>query len=195
MPRRPDVLSNTILGTLSDGPLHGYEMRKRLTGILGPFRALSFGSLYPCLHRLTEKGLITRATDASPGVVTSRRARVIYVLTAEGQEAFAAWVSDVGPDSWEDEAFAARLAFFSRTDAQVRLRILEGRRARLEERLHGLQASLDRTHRRMDFYAERLQRHNVQGAEREVTWLEELISIERVTRPRRRRSRTRTSPK
>jgi DNA-binding PadR family transcriptional regulator len=187
--RRPDVLEHTILGILTDGPIHGYELRKRLTVILGPFRALSFGSLYPCLHRLTDRGLVTQATDARGSGVTSRRARVIYALTADGKEAFADWVANAGPDSWEDEAFAARLAFFSRTDAHVRLRILEGRRARLEERLQELQDSLEHTHRQMDFYAERLQLHSVEGAEREVSWLEELISRERGVRRPRQRSR------
>ena len=58
MSTKSSVLDHTVLGVLSDGPLHGYELRKRLTAILGPFRALSFGSLYPCLHRLTARGLV-----------------------------------------------------------------------------------------------------------------------------------------
>ena len=192
MAKRTDVLDHTVLGVLSDGPLHGYELRKRLTAILGPFRALSFGSLYPCLHRLTDAGLIEQIDivdrDDIAGVAT-RRARIVYALTPEGKEAFAAWVADSGPESWEDEAFAARLAFFSRTEAAVRLRILEGRRARLEERLSSLQASIDRTSERMDVYAERLQRHGIEGAEREVGWLEELIATERSTRHDRREAR------
>ena len=189
MARRPDVLEHTILGVLAEGPLHGYELRKRLTAILGPFRALSFGSLYPCLHRLTDRGLVEQAHDRAEVVVTSKRARVVYSITADGKEAFADWVADDGPDAWEDEAFAARLAFFSRTDAQVRLRILEGRRARLEERLRTLQDSIERTNERMDIYAERLQLHGIEGAEREVHWLEDLISTERGARQAKRRAR------
>lgn len=189
MARRPDVLEHTILGVLAEGPLHGYELRKRLTAILGPFRALSFGSLYPCLHRLTDRGLVEQAHDRAEAVVTSKRARVVYSITADGKEAFADWVADDGPDAWEDEAFAARLAFFSRTDAQVRLRILEGRRARLEERLRALQDSIERTNERMDVYAERLQLHGLEGAEREVHWLEDLISTERGARQAKRRAR------
>lgn len=189
MARRPDVLEHTILGVLAEGPQHGYELRKRLTAILGPFRALSFGSLYPCLHRLTDRGLVEQAHDRADAVVTSKRARVVYSLTADGKEAFADWVADDGPAAWEDEAFAARLAFFSRTDAQVRLRILEGRRARLEERLRALQDSIERTNERMDVYAERLQLHGIEGAEREVHWLEELISNERGARQSKRRAR------
>jgi len=190
--KRPDVLEHSVLGVLSDGPLHGYELRKRLTAILGPFRALSFGSLYPCLHRLTERGLVEQVAEASRAdlaVVTSRRARVVYALTPEGKEAFAEWVADDGPEAWEDEAFAARLAFFSRTDAQVRLRILEGRRTRLEQRLRELEASIERTNERMDVYAERLQRHGIEGAEREVHWLEDLISTERGARQVRREAK------
>lgn len=192
MAKRTDVLDHTVLGVLSDGPLHGYELRKRLTAILGPFRALSFGSLYPCLHRLTESGLIEQvdsvAREEIVGVST-KRARIVYALTAEGKESFEAWVADAGPDAWEDEAFAARMAFFSRTNAEVRLRILEGRRSRLEERLRSLQDSLDRTNERMDLYTERLQQHGIEGAEREVSWLEELISTERGTRHERKQAR------
>ncbi len=182
-----------MLGVLADGPLHGYELRKRLTAILGPFRALSFGSLYPCLHRLTDGGLVEQVDTvdrAEIGTVSSRRARIVYALTAAGKEAFTAWVSDAGPESWEDEAFAARMAFFSRTDAVVRLRILEGRRARMEERMRQLERSMQRTTERMDMYAERLQQHGVEGAAREVTWLEELIDLERGARQRRRGTRT-----
>ena len=192
MAKRTDVLDHTVLGVLSDGPLHGYELRKRLTAILGPFRALSFGSLYPCLHRLTDTGLIEQIdmVDREEIVgVSTKRARIVYALTPEGKETFATWVADSGPDAWEDEAFAARLAFFSRTEAAVRLRILEGRRARLEERLSALQASIDRTQERMDVYAERLQQHGIEGAEREVSWLEDLIATERSTRVERKEAR------
>ena len=192
MAKRTDVLDHTVLGVLSDGPLHGYELRKRLTAILGPFRALSFGSLYPCLHRLTDSGLIEQidavGREEIVGVST-KRARIVYALTGEGKEAFEAWVADAGPEAWEDEAFAARMAFFSRTNAEVRLRILEGRRTRLEERLRALQDSLDRTNERMDLYAEQLQQHGIEGAEREVSWLEDLISTERGTRQVWRESR------
>lgn len=192
MSRRTDVLDYTVLGVLTEGPIHGYELRKRLAAILGPFRALSFGSLYPCLHRLTDAGLIEQHDEVAKtdlGVVTSKRARIVYALTAEGKEAFQLWVMETGPESWEDEAFAARMAFFSRTDAAVRLRILEGRRARLEERLSVLQESIERTNARMDLYAERLQRHGIEGAEREVSWLEELIEAERGARAERKAAR------
>ena len=86
------------------------------------------------------------------------------------------------------------MAFFSRTDAAVRLRILEGRRARMEERMRALEKALQHTNELMDLYAQRLQQHTVEGAAREVTWLEELIATEGTTRaPLREAKRERTT--
>ena len=186
MAKRHDVLEFAVLGVLSDGPLHGYELRKRLSAVLGPFRALSYGSLYPCLRRLQSKGLIdevhvTPAIDSAAPPLSARRARVVYAITGDGKEEFAAWANQPGPEAWEDEGFAAHLAFFGRTEARVRLRILEGRRSRLEERVDTLRESLARSRERVDAYTLQLQQHGLDGAEREVRWLNELIQIERTS--------------
>ena len=48
------MLELAILGLLIESPMHGYELRKRLTGLLGALRAFSYGSLYPALRRMQE---------------------------------------------------------------------------------------------------------------------------------------------
>jgi len=181
--KRHDVLEFAVLGVLSDGPLHGYELRKRLTLVLGPFRALSYGSLYPCLRRLQTKGLIdeidvTPADQTTAPPLSARRARVVYAITADGKESFQDWANKPGPEAWEDEGFAAHLAFFGRTESRARLRILEGRRSRLEERVDNLRESMSRSRERLDAYTIQLQQHGLDGAEREVRWLNELIDNE-----------------
>ena len=60
---RSGVLELAVLGLLNGTPMHGYELRKRLYTVLGAFRALSYGSLYPCLHELQDAGLITAEQD------------------------------------------------------------------------------------------------------------------------------------
>ena len=70
-------------------------------------------------------------------------------------------------------------AFFGQTQADIRLRILEGRRSRLEERLDGVRAAMARTRERMDSYTLELHRHGLESVEREVRWLNELIASER----------------
>ncbi len=176
MARRSDVLDLAVLGLLHDSPLHGYELRKRLSTVLGPFRALSYGTLYPCLKHLSDQGWITQSsTDEGTG----RRARIVYELTAAGKEHFETLVDEAGPTSWEDESFGVRFAFFSRTPTDVRLRILEGRRSRLEERLDSVSSSVARNRERADQYTLELQQHGLESVQREVRWLNELISNER----------------
>ena len=70
-----------------------------------------------------------------------------------------------------------RFAFFSRTDSDVRLRILEGRRSRLQERLD--RARRSRGPAGADRYVTELQRHAIESVEREVRWLTDLIAAER----------------
>ena len=186
MARRSDVLTLAVLGLLHDSPMHGYELRKQLTAMLGSFRALSYGSLYPCLKDLTARGwLIQSGTPAAPPhALSGKRARIVYQLTAEGKERFGALLGESGPASWEDENFDVRFAFFARLDADTRLRILEGRRSRLQERLDGVRQSFARTRERLDEYTSELQRHGLESVERDIRWLDDLIDNERRGAPR-----------
>lgn len=52
------VLALSILGLLMAEPLHGYEIRKQLSGLLGISGVISYGSLYPTLAKLHRQGLI-----------------------------------------------------------------------------------------------------------------------------------------
>jgi hypothetical protein len=62
---------------------------------------------------------------------------------------------------------------------EIRLRVLEGRRTRLQERLARVQSQLAMTQKEVDGYAAELQRHGVESVEREVRWLDDLINAER----------------
>lgn len=181
------MLELAVLGLLHETPMHGYELRKRLTTMLGAFRAaFSYGSLYPTLRRLAEQGWIT-GQEPDPGSpappLTGRRGKVVYKLTAEGKERFQELLARAGSDTYDDASFGVHFAFFSRTDADTRLRILEGRRRRIEERRDGLRNALSRAAERLDAYTLELQRHGLDACEREVRWLNELIAHERAGAP------------
>ncbi|MFI8927218.1 helix-turn-helix transcriptional regulator [Streptomyces sp. NPDC053474] len=192
MSRRSGILEFAVLGLLRESPMHGYELRKRLNTSLGVFRAFSYGSLYPCLKTLVANGWLieesgtTTAEALAAAPLAGRRAKIVYRLTAEGKEHFEELLSQTGPDAYEDEHFAARFAFFGQTSRDVRMRVLEGRRSRLEERLEKMRASLARTRERLDDYTLELQRHGMESVEREVRWLNELIESERAGRDQQR---------
>jgi DNA-binding PadR family transcriptional regulator len=178
------VLEIAVLGLLNNSPMHGYELRKRLSTLLGTFRAFSYGSLYPALRRLAEAGWISEEApidaDTTPPI-TSRRGKRVYRLTAEGKEHLADLLADVGPDAFDDEGFGARLAFFAQTRSDIRLQILEGRRRRVEEKRDGMTRA--RAGERFDRYTRELHEHGLESVDREVRWLTELIENER-TGPR-----------
>jgi DNA-binding PadR family transcriptional regulator len=179
------VLELAILGLLQESPMHGYELRKELATKLGAIRAaISYGTLYPTLRRLQGAGWITEAGEAAVGAeevppLTTRRGRVVYKITAEGKERFAELLAQAGPETYDDAGFGVHFAFFARTDRATRLRILEGRRRKVEERREGLRDVLARATERLDAYTLELQRHGLDACEREVRWLEELIANER----------------
>jgi DNA-binding PadR family transcriptional regulator len=172
--RKAASLELAVLGLLHESPLHGYELRKRLNLLLGWGRLLSYGSLYPALKRLLRAGWINEVTATSPGV--SRRQRIVYQITPAGRQFFGEQMTDAGPAAWEDDTFTMRFAFFSRTDADVRLRVLEGRLSRLQERLDRAQHS---SRGGDDQYLSELRRHSIESVEREVAWLTDLINAER----------------
>jgi len=194
---RTGVLEFAVLGLLHRTPMHGYELSKQLNSLLGAFRALSYGTLYPCLTKLYEEGLIAKEDDAPdgakpklsapapgperPGQAPRRagRSKIVYRLTAEGKERLQDLLAQSGPAAWEDDEFGVHFAFFGQTRADIRLRILEGRRSRLEDRMEGVRAALARTRERVDSYTLELQRHGLESVEREVRWLNELIASER----------------
>ncbi|MEU9520267.1 PadR family transcriptional regulator [Streptomyces sp. NPDC048224] len=185
MSRRSGILEFAVLGLLRESPMHGYELRKRLNTSLGVFRAFSYGTLYPCLKTLVTNGWLIEEpgnVDEAAASLTGRRAKIVYRLTADGKEHFEQLLSQTGPDAYDDETFAARFAFFGQTSRDVRMRVLEGRRSRLEERLEKMGASLARTRERLDDYTLELQRHGMESVEREVRWLNELIESERAGR-------------
>jgi len=186
------MLELAVLGVLHRTPMHGYELRKQITSVLGLFRALSYGSLYPCLHELQAAGLITAEQDETAGPAEAGPARAgtararsghrslkVYRLTADGKERLAELLGEGGPAAWEDDGFGVHFAFFGQTRADVRLRILEGRRSRLEERMEAIRAAFTRTRERVDRYTLELHRHGLESVEREVRWLNELIASER----------------
>jgi DNA-binding PadR family transcriptional regulator len=178
MGKRAAALELAVLGLLHEAPMHGYELRKQVNALLGWGRAFSYGTLYPSLKQLVQRGYLAEDAGEQPAYL-GRRSKIVYKLTPEGKERFADLLAQAGPSSWDDEQFGVHFAFFARADAATRIRILEGRRSRLQERLEQFRSAVQRTRRRLDAYTLELQNHGLESVEREVRWLDELIETER----------------
>ena len=80
-----DLLQGTlgvlILKALSWGPKHGYGIARWIEETAGDQLPIEEGSLYPALHRLQARGLVTSAWTVSD---TNRRVKA-YTITEEGR--------------------------------------------------------------------------------------------------------------
>jgi len=79
------TLDLLILKTLAHGPLHGYGIAQRILTTSRETLDVQQGSLYPALHRLHRKGLVTSEWKETDG---GRMAKY-YSLTKAGKKQLA----------------------------------------------------------------------------------------------------------
>lgn len=80
----PELLRGTldmmILRTLEAGPRHGYGITRRIEQVSGGVLGVEEGSLYPALHRMEKRGLLSSERKRSE----NNRWAKYYRLTPEG---------------------------------------------------------------------------------------------------------------
>jgi transcriptional regulator len=80
------TLDLLILKAVSLGPMHGWAISERLRQVSRDVLQVPQGSLYPALHRLENKGLVS----TSWGVSENNRQAKYYALTAAGRRTLTA---------------------------------------------------------------------------------------------------------
>ena len=206
------MLELAILGLLEEGDLHGYELRKRLSSMLGAFSSVSFGSLYPALARLEQTGAVAvvtadddtddgsaddtaiPATGSLRGELAAFRARSRKASVGRNQRGRKVYrITDEGRVRFsealaaqspdDDRAFGLTIAFARHLSPEARLALFERRRARLVERLATARTAIRADRDHLDSYARSLVEHGTKTTEADITWLEGLIAAERNTTP------------
>jgi DNA-binding PadR family transcriptional regulator len=202
--KQPGMLELPVLGLLKERSMHGYELRKQLGAMLGPFWQVSWGSLYPTLRRLAKAGAVekldpkpektrakagrvlssktktTKTTKAARNTTTlsSGRRKNVYRVTALGEEMFTAMLEETAA-AVDAEHFTLKLAFFRYLPPETRLALLERRRAYLQDKLQQFKANLRDYRERIDTYTLSLQNHGMAATQSDIEWIDELISNER----------------
>ncbi len=171
------MLELAILGALKEKPMYGYELKKRLSYLLGHLWKISYGSLYPALKRLESKNAVERAYT----VKAKTRNRYVYRITPEGEETFQRLLVDTRKSSEITDAdkFSIRLAFFQYMEPEMRLWLLERRRNYLEERLTEMSGTGKGRDKDSDSYRQGLYRHREELLTSDIVWLQEMIDQER----------------
>ena len=190
--KQPGMLELPVLGLLKERAMHGYELRKQLGTMLGPFWQVSWGSLYPTLRRLAKLGAVEKVVEKQAPRVSKRgrthgtgRRKTVYRVTPVGDETFTRLLGETGAAA-DAEHFTLKLAFFRYLEPETRVALLERRRAYLQEKLAQFKSNLLHYRERMDNYAFTLQSHDMATTESDIAWIDELISRERTSKGRRR---------
>jgi DNA-binding PadR family transcriptional regulator len=121
------VLTLAVLGFLAEEPLHAYELRRRISDLMGHARPVSDGALYPALNRMQKAGLLARHAEASGAGPT----RQVFTLTADGRAELLRRLGEPTDIEISDgSSFFTLLAFLSHLpDAAAQARVLRRRLA------------------------------------------------------------------
>ena len=82
------MLEHMILGIIFERNATGYDIKKVIETKICMFYKPSFGSLYPALKRLVQKGEVSTYEE-----LQGARKKVFYQITAAGKESFLQWLS------------------------------------------------------------------------------------------------------
>ena len=182
------MLELAVLGLLKERPMHGYQLSRELSDAHGPFWRVSYGSLYPTLRRLERDGAIEAAPEAeldpalgsAAGKTRAKgRRKTVYRITELGERMFIELLEETPQEGQaEDARFRVRLAFFRYLPPETRIRLMERRRAALEQRLAAIDDAI-RTGGNDDDYQRALLEHGRAATGSDIAWLSGLIQTER----------------
>ena len=164
----PQTIELPLLGLLKLKPMHGYELRRRLESIVGFTGKVSYGSVYPMLQKLEQRGQVKKAVVSNEG-----HERITHHITARGEARFTELMSE------PSAPFLLKMLFFQNIAPSLRRRLLEQQRDQWTRRLDQRRQNKEQiAHRSVDRYRAALLNRAIDHLERDIAWIQELIEKE-----------------
>lgn len=137
-----------VLGALSSGPLHGYDLYQYLEGQLGQIWTLGRSQTYALLSRMEQAGLVSHERQAQE----KRPDRKVFSLTPAGRKKFNVWV--IAPVEHVRDLrleLLAKIHFLEKGDQKILGKLIRGQQqvcreklSRLEERKRSDSSGMER---------------------------------------------------
>ena len=125
------------LGLLTFGEASGYDLKKHFEATIDHFFATGFGSIYPALATLAERGLVECRSEAGEG----RPARKVYRITAAGEEELRRTLAAAEPSHKVRSELLALLYFAHLVPPERIEQLIDERIASMEQGLRQLRGS------------------------------------------------------
>ena len=126
------MLEQVILGVLMQQPMSGYDIKKVIDHSVGLFYRSSFGSLYPALGRLADKGRVS-VTE-----LEDSKNKKIYTIVESGRIDFLDWLKE--PLDSNKNAHLIKVFFYDYLDEETRQFRLNEYEAGLRGKMAQIQA-------------------------------------------------------
>ena len=162
-----------ILVLLSNEPMHGYEIKKRVEQILSGSVSLNNKVLYPALKRFEEMKAVEREVVRQEG----KPDRHIYRITDHGLELMQMLLQNSSAEILRNSAeFLVRVSLFALIEPEARLEILRTRAEIVSKKIaHTQEMRRLAQENRADAFAEEVIAFNEQQDRRELEWIESLM--------------------
>lgn len=154
-----------------------FSPRSRSEPFAPPMAAMT-GSLTGERAALMARRATAKAAAALGGRGT--RARKVYEITPHGELLFGQLLEAPDPRGEESRSFSLRLAFARHLTPSGRVRLLERRRIQLSDRCRDATRALAQPDRVLDRYEHAIAEHAKEIAESDLSWIERLLSAERL---------------
>lgn len=160
-----------VLGLLTEGPLHGYEVRNRFEAMLGGTWEVNIGQIYTTLQRLERDGLVR------PAGPRGDRGKQIYELSPAGRRAVEQWLDEPesGPQTLHEDIYVKLLLAVRIANGDLGSLLARQKRAYLQ-RLRDLNRLEERARRDDRVDLARLVRGALLHTEADLKWIDELSS-------------------
>jgi len=157
-----------ILALLSDGPKHGYQLKREAGWIHGQ-EAMHNNLVYPMLRRFLAEGCATKKSVAGK----RGQKRQQYALTARGRQTLLDRLGSYSEaDARSAEGFHLRVGLFELLKPGVCERILALREGYLRSQEEALKALL--SHLDVGTYGGEVVRHRQEKIQLELSWIRRL---------------------
>lgn len=146
--QRSQLYELFVLGELLSGPRYGYLLREILNHILGPHQQISWGTLYPLIHRLEGEKLVIAETEVMTDQAeqgAKRKQRNLYTITDAGRDYFQTIINKAIPyTNYSTELFTMKLNYFDFLTVAEQLAILQHHQSYLQTQTVFIQRQLAR---------------------------------------------------
>ncbi|MBL1177369.1 PadR family transcriptional regulator [Pantanalinema sp. GBBB05] len=161
------------LGLLQQEPLHGYRLKQQLELFMSSCISVNYGTIYPLLKRLEERGAIVVLSEASGEAGCSRK---IYSITEAGRQLWKQKMLEHPHESWVNSRsrFMIKYFFFNHLEPSERVKLLNHRLMTCQLRLENQELeplSGDR-------YKALAWQRCLEVLRHEITWLTEQLATE-----------------